>query len=58
MALVSFFLMKVYPRVCGVGYRAVKEANNPIGLSPRVRGRFNHPLTRPDGTGFIPACAG
>lgn len=40
MALVSFFLMKAYPRVCGVGYCQNWAIRFCLGLSPRVRGRF------------------
>ncbi|WP_318788364.1 hypothetical protein, partial [Bifidobacterium longum] len=49
---------KVYPRMCGVGFAKPRTTPSPMGLSPRLRGRF---LGQPDLSEvkrFIPAPAG
>ena len=53
-----FWLLRVYPRVCG---GTVKDASAPVaetGLSPRVRGNRTCPTPASSHKGSIPACAG
>ena len=51
-------LPRVYPRVCGVDVLDLKDRDEPSGLSPRVRGRWDAPRVFLGGSRFIPACAG
>ena len=48
----------VYPRVCGVDLPVIGLGVIALGLSPRVRGRFNAVLLVAVLVRFIPACAG
>ena len=48
----------VYPRVCGGTYKVVFSPNEPIGLSPRVRGNPQYGDYDDQLEGSIPACAG
>ena len=48
----------VYPRVCGVDPGDAAADIRDLGLSPRVRGRFEPTETEADVFRFIPACAG
>ena len=50
--------VKVYPRVYGGTTIGHKELCTVGGLSPRVRGNPALPLSRPAGSGSIPACTG
>ena len=48
----------VYPRVCGGTGRSYSVANDPEGLSPRVRGNLVGGSPAPVSRRSIPACAG
>ena len=49
---------RVYPRVCGGSYRTFGIGRNPVGLSPRVRGKLWQRGKAPPPLRSIPACAG
>ena len=51
-------LCRVYPRVCGGTYDALRNTLAGKGLSPRVRGNLYRLLPGADGVRSIPACAG
>ena len=48
----------VYPRVCGVDLPVIGLGVIALGLSPRVRGRFQPRVIAAVVLRFIPACAG
>ena len=48
----------VYPRVCGVDLPVIGLGVIALGLSPRVRGRFQAQQIVIGIVRFIPACAG
>ena len=54
----TYYVYKVYPRVCGGTYRLQSTYSMSMGLSPRVRGNRQPPTGRPTYPGSIPACAG
>ncbi len=51
-------IRQVYPRVCGGTWNINDHTELEVGLSPRVRGNPQHPLSSNSSYRSIPACAG